>query len=150
MPMFNSAHGEPLDERKFQTEFNDSKSTAKFHITKKSTQLLTRMDNFKLVEETKEIFVIDDYGMYVMFDCTLSDMMELDQELLKVGSYFVRKNDQDLDMRTHSFPLTDRFQLLEDLYECEFEYQFAKAKVLMCYLEAFEHICDPLEQQRMM
>jgi hypothetical protein len=39
---------------------------------------------------------------------------------------------------------------MQDLYTCEFSYQLAKAKLLMLYLEAFEHICDPLEQQRVM
>ena len=46
--------------------------------------------------------------------------------------------------------MTDRFTLLEDLYEMEFNFQFVKSKLLMVYLEAYEHICDPLEQQRMM
>jgi hypothetical protein len=41
--------------------------------------MFTRMDNFKVDEETEEIFVIDDFGMYVMFDCSLDDMVQLDR-----------------------------------------------------------------------
>jgi hypothetical protein len=33
------------------------------------------MDNFMVKEETKEIYVIDDYGMYIMFDSALGDMV---------------------------------------------------------------------------
>jgi|LauGreDrversion4_2_1035121.scaffolds.fasta_scaffold119299_5 hypothetical protein len=46
--------------------------------------------------------------------------------------------------------MVDRFQLMQDIYDYELEFQFTKAKLLMAYLEAYEHICDPLEQQRMM
>ncbi len=104
------------------------------------------MDNFKVDENTQEIFVIDDFGMYIIFDCALDDMINLDKEMLKIGTYFVKKNDTELDMKNYSFPMTDRFQLLEDLYECEFQYQFQKTMIVMAYLECFEHISDPLEQ----
>jgi hypothetical protein len=70
--------------------------------------------------------------------------------MLKIGTYFVRKNENALDQKSQLFPLADRFQLLQDLYDCEFQFQFVKAKLVMAYLEVFEHICDPLEQQRMM
>lgn len=103
------------------------------------------MDNYQVNEDTQEIFVIDDFGMNIMFDCSLDDMVSLDKELLKIGTFFVRKNESELDLSTHTYPLTDRFQLLEDLYDCEFSFQFTKAKLLMFYLEAYEHICDPLE-----
>ena len=32
----------------------------------------------------------------------------------------------------------------------ESQFQFKKVKLVMCYLEAYEHISDPLEQQRAM
>jgi hypothetical protein len=46
--------------------------------------------------------------------------------------------------------MIDRFQVIEDLYDYEFQYQYAKSELLMTYLEAYEHISDPLEQQRIM
>lgn len=40
------------------------------------------MDNFRIDEATNEIFVIDDFGMNVMFDCALDDMAHLDNSIL--------------------------------------------------------------------
>ena len=73
MHSFNSKHGEALDDKDLQPDMTDSKSIHKVNINKKCTEMLTRMDNFKVNEETQEIFVIDDYGMHVMFDCALDD-----------------------------------------------------------------------------
>lgn len=100
MPLFHSKYGEPLDDKMLHNEMSDSKSISKFHITRQSTLLLTRMDQFKVDEETREIFVIDDYGMNVMFDSSLDDMVSLDSQLLKIGTFFIRKNESDLDLRT--------------------------------------------------
>lgn len=127
MPIFHSRHGEPLDDKHLHSEFYDSKSINKFHLTRQSTLLLTRMDTYKVTEATKEILVVDDYGMHVMFDCSLTDMVALDEQLLKIGTFFIRKNEQKIDLQEKNFPLVDRFQLLQDLYACELEYQFAKA-----------------------
>ena len=99
MPLFHSRYGEPKDDKFINADFIDSKSINKFHLTKQSTLLLTRMDRFKINEETQEIIVIDDYGMNVMFDCSLEDMVALDSQLLKIGSYFVRKNEQEVDLK---------------------------------------------------
>jgi len=35
---------------------------------------------------------------------------------------------------------------MEDIIVYEFDFYFIKAKLVMVYLEAYEHICDPLEQ----
>ncbi len=122
LPPYHSKHGEPLDDKFLQPDFTDFKSTSKTHITNKSTYLLTRMDTYKVDNETKEIFVVDDYGMNLMFDCSLDDMITLDKELLKISTYYVKKVEAEFDFRTQQFPLVDRFQVLEDLYDYEFEY----------------------------
>ena len=67
------------------------------------------MDTFNVNEETKEIFVIDDYGMHIMYDCTLEDMVNLDVEMLKIGTYFIRKNETSFDFTAFKFPIVDRF-----------------------------------------
>lgn len=121
MHSFNSKHGEALDDKNLQPDsMSDSKSMHKVNINKKCTEMLTRMDNFKVNEETQEIFVIDDYGMHVMFDCALDDQVNLDTQLLKIGTFFIRKNENDFDIKI--FEMTDRFQLVEDLYNWEFAF----------------------------
>ncbi len=108
MPPFHSKHGEPVEDKGFQPDFSTFKEAADIHITNKSAYLLTRMDTFKVNTETKEIFVIDDFGMHIMFDCSLDDMMNLDNQILKIATYFVRKTEADFDFNTLTFPFTDR------------------------------------------
>jgi hypothetical protein len=43
----------------------------------------------------------------------------------------------------------DRASVLEDLYENELAFQKKKQRMLECYMEAYEHILDTVEQQRM-
>ena len=47
-------------------------------------------------------------------------------------------------------PAKDRLQTLSDLLECEATFHFKKVKLTMAYIECYEHIVDPLEQQRLM
>ena len=63
--------------------------------------------------------MIDDYGMHVMFDCSLEDSVKLDQHLLMIATYYVRKTESNFDFSTNQFPFCDRIQVLEDLYDCE-------------------------------
>ena len=39
-------------------------------------------------------------------------------------------------------------EILEDVLDCELQYQNAKIGLVLCYLESYEHITDVLEQQR--
>lgn len=146
MPSFHSKHGEPMEERGFNPENTNAENVSNVHITNRSSHLLTRMDTFKVDQQTEEIFVIDDYGMHVMYDCSLEDMSQLDSELLKIASYYVKRTEGSFNFSAFSYPFCDRLQVLEDLYDCEQRFQFAKSRLLMIYLDAFEHICDPLEQ----
>jgi hypothetical protein len=59
------------------------------------------MDTIKVDSEKKEIYVVDDYGMYLMFDCSLDDMISLDKELLKISTFYVKKNEAEFDFRAH-------------------------------------------------
>ena len=47
-------------------------------------------------------------------------------------------------------PAKDRLQTLGDLLELEATFQFKKVKLCLAHLECYEHIVDPVEQQRLM
>jgi len=47
------------------------------------------------------------------------------------------------------FPIVDRLNILEEVFECELNYQKKKVVLALTYLECYEHISDLLEQQRM-
>ncbi len=57
------------------------------------------MDTIKVDSATKEIFIVDDYGMNLMFDCSLDDLINLDKELLKISTFYVKKTEADFDFK---------------------------------------------------
>ena len=81
-----------------------------------------------------------------MYDCCLQDMKEIEDELLKIGSYYIGKHEFLVNTENEKpYPLIDRLTLTQDLLKCEQEYQFQKALLINVYMECYEHISDPLE-----
>ncbi len=77
-------------------------------------------------------------------------MMEVEEELLKIGSYFINKHEciGDSDQFEAYNPL-DRAEIVMNLMEQEFTFQFNKVLLIEQFLEGYEHTCDPLEQTRL-
>lgn len=109
MPIHHSKHGDPLEDRFFNPDDTRFENASDIHITNRSSHLLTRMDTFKVDNASGEILIIDDYGMHVMFDCSLEDLVKIDSELLKIATYYVRKTETNFDFGTRQFPFCDRF-----------------------------------------
>lgn len=77
-------------------------------------------------------------------------MKDLEEELLKIGSYFISKHETLINTENDKpFPVIDRLSLIEDLLEDEASFQFNKVQLIQAYMESYEHITDPLEQQRL-
>lgn len=53
--------------------------------------LLTMRDRLHVDYDTREIYVTNEYGMRVVYYEALNDMTELEEELTKIGSYFINK-----------------------------------------------------------
>jgi len=91
--------------------------------------------------------VKDDFGKHLMFDSSILDLKLMEDEVLRIVSYYVNKQEPILaesDLR-NIFPACDRFELIEEVFEYELGYQSAKAELAISYLECFEHITDLLE-----
>lgn len=79
-------------------------------------------------------------------------MKILEQELVRIGSFYINRSEvlQDpTDCKTSStsnrpYPVKDRLEVLDDLLSLEAEFQFKKVKLVQCYMECYEHICDPV------
>lgn len=58
-----------------------------------------------------------------MYDCTFADMRVLEQELIKIMSYYINKIEpmMETDLR-NVFPIVDRFNLVKDIIVCEDKY----------------------------
>ena len=77
-------------------------------------------------------------------------MKDLEEELLRIGSYFMSKHEFLLNSEGEKpYPLVDRITLLEDLLDNERDFQFDKVVLVENYMECYEHISDPLEAQRL-
>ena len=116
----------------------------KRHISEQSKAYLNRVDQYKICESTQEIDVVDDFGINVMYDASIMDMITFEQELTQIATHFIKKTELDFDFERFEYSLVDRVEVLSDLMEWEKEYQFVKAQVVMAYLDALEHSCDIL------
>ena len=66
------------------------------------------------------------------------------------GSYFISKHEYLVNTEIEQgYPLVDRMTLLEDILNSELDFQFRKVQLIQSYMEPYEHISDPLEQQRL-
>ena len=116
-------------------------------ISKQSLKLMGRVDHIEIDEALEEVYVKDDFGVYILFDCVLQDMKGMEEEMIKTISYYINKTEVLQDVHTDKpYPCKDRLQTLSDLLECEATFNFKKVKLAMAYLECYEHIVDPLEQ----
>jgi hypothetical protein len=122
----------------------------KKHISEQSKAYLNRVDTYKITEHTKEIQVVDDFGISIMYDASVSDMITFEQELEQIATHYIKKTELDFDFEKYEYGLIDRVEVLADLTDLETEYQFLKAQLVMAYLDALEHSCDLLAQQRLM
>ena len=74
-------------------------------------------------------------------------MKGMEEELINIASYFISKAEVLQDVHSEKpQPCKDRLELLDDLLLCESKFQFRKVKLVMAYMECYEHITDPLEQ----
>jgi len=105
-----------------------------------------RVDHIEVIDATKEVYVKDDYGIYILYDCAISDMADIEEELLKMGSFYISKYEALVDVEAEKpYPIVDRLGMVEDMLAYEHEFQFEKVKLVQEYMECYEHICDPLE-----
>ncbi|XP_006840055.1 PREDICTED: uncharacterized protein LOC102811325 [Chrysochloris asiatica] len=96
----------------------------------------------------------DQQGVYVIYDKALSDLKELEAELLLVASHYIEKekshkegskSQAGQDWRwAHAG--VDRFAVLYDLWTWEAAHLEHKCQLLDSYFEAYQHVLDPEER----
>ena len=122
----DSRYDRPFEEPMYQAGHNMLRQTKK-HISEQSKAYLNRIDTYKVNEDTRSIEVVDDFGITVMYEATLQDMVVFEEELLQIGTHFIRKNELDFDFEKFEYALVDRGEVLQDLLALEMDYQFLKA-----------------------
>ena len=100
-------------------------------------------------EDGADVELVDDQGVRVMYDIVFNDMVDLEGELAKIGSYFIRKHEHIIDPELKEpNPALDRGEVVAQLLEMEQQFQMAKVKVIEQFMEGYEHCVDLNEQQR--
>jgi hypothetical protein len=62
-------------------------------ISERSIKLMGRIDKIELNEATEEVYVKDDFGIYILHDSCLQDMKCLEDHLAKIGSYYLMNSE---------------------------------------------------------
>ncbi|XP_059257148.1 uncharacterized protein LOC132018346 [Mustela nigripes] len=104
--------------------------------------------------EAASIYTKDPHGVHIMYDEALSDLKELEAELLLVASHYIEKEKghkegsesntgQDWG-RAHAS--VDRFAVLYDMWTWEAALLENKRQLLDSYFEAYQHVLDPEER----
>lgn len=99
-----------------------------------------------------EIKVLDEHGTPIVYEESVNDMMTLEEEMVKIGSYYLNKAELEQHMHASEQPSTmiDRGEIAHQLFQYEFEIQMAKAALVETLMEVYEHTYDPLESVRIL
>ena len=91
IPKYHSTFGEPIDRQEISSEFEQTKDAD----PKKgeAQKLMGRVDKIELDHSNDLYIVTDDYGFNVMYDSTFHDMRAVEQEILKIVSFYINKLD---------------------------------------------------------
>jgi hypothetical protein len=81
-----------------------------------------RIDFVEIDENMQEVYIKDDFGIYIIYDCVFQDMTYLEEDLCKVGSYYLHRSEVLLDPNSKPIPCRDRQQLVDDLLGKEADY----------------------------
>ncbi|XP_039725921.1 uncharacterized protein LOC120608203 [Pteropus medius] len=100
------------------------------------------------------IYTQDEQGVHVMYDKALSDLKELETELLLVASHYIEKEkghkENNESNAGHEWGWAhagvDRFAVLYDVWTWEAVLLENKRQLLDSYFEAYQHVLDPEER----
>lgn len=83
-----------------------------------------RIEFIEINEQLKEVYIRDDFGIYIIHDCVFQDMKSLEDELIKLGSYYIHKSEilQDPTLNYRPIPSCDRLEMVDDLLNKEADY----------------------------
>lgn len=121
IPKYHTTFGEPIDRQEISSEFEQTKDAD----PKKgqAQKLMGRVDKIWLDTGNDLYLVTDDYGFNVMYDCAFMDMRLVEQEILKIVSFYINKVEpmQDRDLR-NVLPCVDRLAIVKEVLEWEEKY----------------------------
>ena len=99
----------------------------------------------------KLIRIKDNKGNYIIYEASLSDMKQLEEEFCKVGTYYIQKKERLIvDTDAVPNPFIDRTQVILDLFINEFDFLYAKFEYISELMTIYENTSDIFEQKNLM
>jgi hypothetical protein len=133
-------------------------------------------DDFYTLDDKECVHVQDYRGCYIMYDVAIKDLKKMDEELVRIASYYIAKdketqtsnankqtadrrrtasrqnssgNVQDIDLGIYSHQNVDRFAVLLDIWTNEANFLEMKKNLLEIYYEVYQNVFDKTEKRNL-
>jgi len=119
--------------------------------SEKAKRLRGRIYKREINSDFTDVKIVDEEGISIMYDASLHDLVSLEEELIKVGTFYIQKQEYliDVEVKEPVFSI-DRGAVWLELLEHEHKFQFAKIRLVEEFMEVYEHTYDIVEQQRLL
>ena len=106
----------------------------------------------EIVEYSEKLIRIkDNKGNFIIYEATLSDMRQLEDEFCKIGTYYIQKKEKLIvDTDKVPNPFIDRTQVILDLFLNEFDYLYAKFEFISELMTIYDNTTDIFKQKKLM
>ena len=169
VPKYHRTYGRPSLYESMAQEID--RKTHPLHNQQEMESLSVKRDRIIVDQELREIQILNEFGQQILYSEAINDLVELEEEMIKVGSYFINQHEyyqanNDIEreinapgMKPDAPPIPneerpssmiDRAEVAYDLFTKESRFQFAKVKLVELLLEAYENTVDPLESVRVL
>jgi len=117
--------------------------------TEQAKRLRGRICKREFNKDYSDVKIIDEEGTSIIYDSSLHDIVSLEEELIKIGTFYIRKQEYLIDVEVRE-PMSsiDRGAVSSELLEYEHKFQYAKIRLIEELMESYENTVDIVEQQR--
>ena len=134
-------------------------------------------DDYYTLDEKEYVHVQDQRGLYIVYDAAVADLKRLDEDLVRIASYYIAKDKetqtsssakftadrrrtasrqnssgssvQDVDLGAYSHQNVDRFAVLLDIWTNEANFLEMKKNLLEIYYEVYQNVFDKSEKRHL-
>ena len=153
LPRYHTTYGRPTLYEEVSTAVERREDSWRYEaqpIAAYKDKLVFQDDGAGILNCT--ISVLDAHGIQVVYEESINDMVQLEEEMIKIGSYFLNKAELAEHTSASEAPSTmlDRSEVAYHVFELELELQVTKVMLVETLLSVYEHTCDPLESIRVL
>ena len=169
VPKYHRTYGRPSLYESIAQEID--RKTHPLHNQQEMESLALKRDRIIVDQELREVQVLNEYGQKILYSEAVNDLVELEEEMIKIGSYFINQHEyyqanNDIEreinvpgMKPDAPPvpneerpssMIDRAEIAYDLFTKECRFQFAKVKLVEALLETYENTYDTLDSVRVL